>query len=99
MSPTLELRRLVKQARRLTTRPWVSRTRIVADLRNLGLREGELLMVHSSLSALGHVVGGAGTVLDALREVIGEQGTLMLPAHSWEWADQGGRTFDVRTQP
>jgi aminoglycoside 3-N-acetyltransferase len=99
MASAFKLRRLVKHARRLVTRRWVTRAGIVSGLRALGLREGDLLMVHPSLSALGHVVGGAGTVLDALREVIGERGTLVLPAHSWEWADQGGRAFDVRTQP
>ena len=49
------------------------------------------LMVHSSLSALGEVEGGANTVIGALLEAIGPTGTLAMPAMS------GERPFDVKT--
>lgn len=44
-----------------------------------GLASIRLLLVHSSLSSLGLVEGGADTVLDALLEVLGEEGTLLVP--------------------
>ena len=54
--------------------------RLVQDLKALGIKEGDVLMVHSSLKSMGHVEGGAETVIAALRAVLGEEGTLMLPA-------------------
>ena len=60
--------------------PAIGKDRISADLRKLSLRQGECVMMHSSLSALGPVQGGAETVMDALLEVLGPAGTLVVPA-------------------
>lgn len=60
----------------------ITRGRIVEDLRSLGISTGNTLIVHSSLSALGFVIGGAQTVVDALLESIGPTGTLTMPGHS-----------------
>jgi aminoglycoside 3-N-acetyltransferase len=40
------------------------------------------LALHSSLSSLGHVEGGALTVIRALQEVITEKGALIMPTHT-----------------
>lgn len=53
---------------------------IAADLGRLGVAPGGVLMVHASLSALGPVEGGAGTVVDALCAALGPGGTLAMPA-------------------
>lgn len=58
----------------------VSRTQLVRDLRALGLEPGMDVMVHSSLSAIGYVQGGADTVVDALLQAIGKRGTLLMPS-------------------
>jgi aminoglycoside 3-N-acetyltransferase len=60
-----------------TTRPAITRERLVANLRALGVRPGQTLLVHASLSRIGWVEGGAPTVVAALREVLGEDGTLV----------------------
>ncbi len=52
------------------------------DLRALGLEPGMVVLVHSSLSALGWVCGGAVAVIAALQRVLGTSGTLVMPAHS-----------------
>lgn len=57
----------------------VTTEEIAEGLRALGIRAGEHLMVHSSLSSLGHVEGGAPAVVEALLEVLGPEGTLMVP--------------------
>lgn len=46
-------------------------------LRDAGVRAAGLLMVHVRLSELGWVVGGMDSVVHALRDVIGDEGTIM----------------------
>jgi len=46
----------------------------------LGLRQGDSVLVHSSLSRFGHVEGGADAVIDALLDILGRDGTLMMSA-------------------
>lgn len=73
----------------------VDRGMIVCGLRGIGIVSGQLLQVHSSLSAIGHVLGGADAVVDALLEVLGPEGTLMVPTFNHGAAD----VFDVHTTP
>lgn len=54
----------------------------VRDLTDLGLRPGMTVMVHSSLGKVGWTVGGPVTVVRALLEVLGREGTLVMPAES-----------------
>ena len=63
--------------------PAIARSRLAAELRALGLREGATVMVHARMSALGWVVGGSGTVVAALLEALGPRGTLVAYA-SWQ---------------
>ena len=56
----------------------MTKERLVADLKNLGVREGMVLLVHAPLSALGWVAGGEQSLLDALSEAVGDQGTLVM---------------------
>jgi aminoglycoside 3-N-acetyltransferase len=57
------------------------------DLRILGLTSGATVLVHSSLSTLGYVAGGARAVVMALLETLGPLGTLVVPTHSGELSD------------
>jgi len=56
-----------------------ARTRLVDGLRRLGIAEGDVLMVHSSMKSLGRVDGGPDAVVDALLEVVGPDGLLIVP--------------------
>lgn len=60
----------------------VTKEEIKRGLRKLGLRRGDAVGVHSSLSSFGYVEGGADAVIDALLEVVGEEGTIAMPTHS-----------------
>jgi len=55
---------------------------LVEDLHRLGVEPGQTLLVHSSLSQLGYVSGGAMAVVVALERALTEKGTLMMPTHS-----------------
>lgn len=61
--------------------------RIKEDLIRLGINPGDTILVHSSLSNIGWVCGGAQAVISSLLEVIGDLGTLIMPAHSGEWSN------------
>ena len=56
--------------------------RLIHDLQDLGLKHGDTVIVHSSLSALGWVNGGAVTVIKALLGIIDSEGNICVPAHS-----------------
>lgn len=60
-------------------RETVSRKRLAGDFRALGIEPGNWVAVHSSLKSIGWVQGGPATVIEALRDVIGEQGGIMIP--------------------
>lgn len=53
---------------------------IVNALKKNGVEEGMCLEVHSSLSSFGYVEGGAETVIRALKESVGSEGTIFMPA-------------------
>jgi aminoglycoside N3'-acetyltransferase len=55
----------------------VTRSRLAHDLDKLGLGTGEVTMVHCRMSALGHVVGGAKSIVRALLDALGPEGTLV----------------------
>lgn len=79
--------------RRRDTEP-LDRAALVRDLTRLGVPRGGLLMVHSSLRSLGHVTGGAPTVLDALLRTLGPEGTLVLPAFTYPLSRDPDFIFD-----
>src|ERR1700757_4146836 len=66
--------------------PATSRS-IIEDLVSLGIRRGNVLLIHSSLSALGWVCGGAPAVIYALLDTLGATGTLAMPTHSTHLTD------------
>lgn len=60
---------------------------IVDALKSVGVAKGQSIMVHASLSSLGFVCGGAQTVIEAILESVGENGTIMMPSQSWKNLD------------
>ena len=57
------------------------------DLTQIGVEPGTTLIVHSSLSAIGWVLGGAPAVVRALLDAIGDEGNLAMPAATPHCAD------------
>lgn len=76
----LKYRREKRLAEQKKNNTGIAKERLITDLKKIGLTKGDSVLVHSSLSKIGFVEGGAVTVVDALREVVGESGTLLFPA-------------------
>ena len=68
------------------------------ELPALGLSTGMTVMVHSSLGKVGWTVGGPVTVIRALLDVLGPEGTLVLPAESPQISDPSTWN-DTRVKP
>lgn len=51
---------------------------LLFSLKLLGLEQGDVLLVHSSLTSIGHVEGGPDAVIDALLAAVGPQGTIVM---------------------
>lgn len=58
----------------------MKKTELVRELKKAGLQEGMELEVHSSLSSFGYIDGGAETVINALMECVGNNGSIFMPA-------------------
>ena len=59
-----------------------TRAELVDGLRALGVAPGDLLLVHTSVKALGWIPGGAVAVVQALRDAVGERGTITVPTQT-----------------
>jgi aminoglycoside 3-N-acetyltransferase len=73
--------------------------RMARDLHALGVRPGGVLLVHSSLRSLSPLPGGAETAVQGLLVALGEDGTLLMPALSYEHVGPHQPVFDTRTTP
>jgi aminoglycoside N3'-acetyltransferase len=73
-----------------------TKDQLIAQLKAVGIKPGDGLVVHSAYSTIGKVVGGPDTVIDALLEVVGSEGHLMFPAFSFH-IDTG--PYDPATTP
>lgn len=60
----------------------ITKSDIKKGLAILGLKIGDIVMVHSSLSSFGKVQGGADTIIDALIETVGPTGSVLMPCYS-----------------
>lgn len=65
----------------------VTKQDIKKALKEVGIEQGQTIMVHTSLSSLGFVCGGAQVVIEALMEAVESEGTLMMPTQSWKNLD------------
>src|SRR5687768_12720625 len=83
--------------------PPITSAEIARALRALGLERGDCVLVHSSLSRIGRVAGGAEAVVDALLEVVGTEGTLAVPTFPFTGSMleylRSDPPFDAETTP
>ncbi len=51
----------------------------IRKFRKIGIKPGDTLLVHSSLSKIGFVENGAKDIVEALLEVVGDKGNVLMP--------------------
>jgi aminoglycoside 3-N-acetyltransferase len=85
----------------MKTTKMVTKKNILTQLSALGVKNGHILLVHSALSKFGHVAGGADTVIDALLEAVGPDGTILVPTLTGSEAlsPSNPPIFNVKTTP
>jgi aminoglycoside 3-N-acetyltransferase len=83
------------------SQPEVTAVMLSDDLRRLGAGDGAVVLVHSSLSRLGNVKGGADAVIDSLLAAVGPTGTLLFPTLTGTERDSPDAPpmIDVRSTP
>jgi aminoglycoside 3-N-acetyltransferase len=60
----------------------ITKDGLISDLRDLGLSTGDGVFVHASMRSVGPVIGGARSVIEALQDVVGQDGLLGMPGFS-----------------
>ncbi len=64
---------------------------------DLGVRPGDTAVIHSALFSLGRIEGGVAGFNQALRNVVGPEGTLIVPTFTYSF--RRGQVFDVKHSP
>lgn len=81
----------------------ISQQDLENDLRKIGIVKGDVVLVHSSLSRIGHLKDGPKTFLDALINVVSDSGTILMPTspNAVYQADyiRTNKVFDVLNTP
>ena len=67
------------------------RRQLAADFAALGVRRGDLVMLHASVRAVGEVAGGPDEIHLALKDALGPGGTLLMYAGCPRYVDEVGR--------
>jgi len=80
--------------------PAIAKNRLRADLRRLGVATSQTVMLHASVRSIGWIVGGPDVVIQALLDILGPQGTLMMyvgwedsPYELAEWSEDWQRAY------
>ncbi len=75
----------------------VTLPQLVKALQAVGVKAGDGLLIHSALQYFGRPEGGIGIYLDALLDVIGLEGTVVVPTFNFAFAR--GEDYDPKTAP
>jgi aminoglycoside 3-N-acetyltransferase len=75
----------------------LSKSEIETGLRELGVQAGDVTLVHSAMRTMGPVEGGAQTVVDALLELLGPTGTLVVPTFTFAHEAEDDPIIDPAT--
>lgn len=72
----------------------ITKNDILFSLELMGIKKGDVLLLHSALTSIGHTENGADTVIDAFIEAVGDEGTIVMSTLTGWFAP-----FDAPTSP
>jgi len=75
----------------------LTKQNLIEEFQAFGVEAGDALLVHSSYKSFGGVDGGPQTVIDALLDALGSDGTLIMPAFNFDFCK--GEPWDVNETP
>jgi aminoglycoside 3-N-acetyltransferase len=78
--------------------PFVTRASLAADIAALGLAAGDAIMVHAAVSKVGRLLDGPDTIIAALSDAVGSDGTVLAYA-DWEARYEDVTNEDGRVPP
>jgi aminoglycoside 3-N-acetyltransferase len=71
------------------TRMPLTKAKLIEEFQLMGLKTSDTLLVHTSLSKFGYIIGGAVTLIQALQEVVSE-GSIMMPTQTGDNSNPEG---------
>ncbi|MEF3308531.1 AAC(3) family N-acetyltransferase [Paenibacillus sp. GYB004] len=77
----------------------VTKDQVVSAFRELGARPADMLLIHSSLKSFGRVEGGPLTVIDAAKETVTADGTVVFPTLVQRDFQNAYLNWDVNRSP
>ena len=99
------LSRLKKNIQKLVRRfsTAINTDDLLESLRCVNIKQGDSLYIHSSMSKVGNLEYGANTVIEALIQCVGKQGTIGVPCHlspeSIKEKNNNKDLLDLRLEP
>ena len=57
---------------------------LIEQIKNMGIKPSDTVIIHSSMKSIGDVEGGADTVIDAFKDYLAEEGLLLIPALTYK---------------
>lgn len=76
-----------------------TKQQLISDLKTLGICPGDTVLMHSSYKSLGGIEDGAKGFFEAFLSLLGEEGTLVLPALTYSNVNRDQPYYDARTTP
>ncbi len=71
---------------------------LIKDIKSLGIKSDDKILIHSSMKAIGEVEGKGETVIDAFMEFL-KDGLLIFPTHTWKQMTDTYNFFDPAVEP
>jgi len=65
----------------------LSRADLARDFEAIGVKAGQVLLIHCSMRRIGWIDGGAHAVVGAVRDVLGDGGTVVVPTETADNSD------------